>query len=81
MVRVPAAIEGVLSRRPTVQIMERCRVPFETNGDLSHYVFRGHRSSGPVRRCNLQLACRRSTRSMQRVRSTAPAGPEPVQQL
>ena len=27
--------------------MDRCRVPFETNGDLSHYVYRGLRSSGP----------------------------------
>lgn len=25
------------------KIMDRCRVPFETNGDLSHYVYRGLR--------------------------------------
>jgi hypothetical protein len=29
------------------RIMDRCRVHFETNGDLSHYVYRGLRSSGP----------------------------------
>lgn len=28
------------------KIMDRCRVPFETNGDLSHYVYRGLRSEG-----------------------------------
>ena len=29
------------------KVMDKCRVAFETNGDLSHYVYRGLRSSGP----------------------------------
>ena len=46
------------------KIMDRCRVPFETNGDLSHYVYRGLRSSGTAlasspRRCRMSSSTTR----------------------
>eukprot|EP01051_Picozoa_sp_SAG22_P021612 SAG22_NODE_4841_length_1153_cov_0.853890_1_plen_61_part_00 len=37
---------GVLGNAGFCKIMDKCRVPFEVNGDLSHYIYRGLRSSG-----------------------------------